>query len=479
MTTQIILPEFEKARVLVYGDVMLDRYWHGIASRISPEAPVPIVNVLNTETRPGGAANVAHNIAALGAQITLFGVVGNDHQAQELKEALQTSRVNCQFLTIPDFSTITKLRVLGNNQQLIRMDFEKNDVGEKEIQDDALFFQYQSALQNVHVVVLSDYSKGALCHVERLILAAKKQNVKILIDPKHKNYMRYSGATILTPNLKEFESVVGKCRDLKEVTQKAKQLLRDIHIDSVLVTLGKDGMIYVNKNTDTHFPVKARDVFDVTGAGDTVIGVFAAGLAAEMDILSAIELANVAAGIVVGKLGAYAVSVSDLQKAISISHFSPTILNESQLLSLVAQAKMRQEKIVMTNGCFDILHAGHVAYLTKAKTFGDRLIVAINDDASVRHLKGEDRPLNSLSARMEIIAALKAVDWAVSFSEETPARLIERVKPDILVKGSDYQPYEIAGADCVVKNGGKVVTIPLAPGFSTTKLIETIKGVTV
>lgn len=479
MTTQIILPEFEKARVLVYGDVMLDRYWRGDATRISPEAPVPIVNVLHTETRPGGAANVAQNIATLGATVTLFGIVGDDSQAQELKENLHRSQVSCRFLIIPNFSTITKLRVLGNNQQLIRMDFEKSDMSEIDMQDDELFSQYQAALHATHVVVLSDYSKGALCHVERLIQAAKKQNVKILIDPKHKNYMRYSGATILTPNLKEFESVVGKCRDLKEVTQKAKQLLRDTQIDSVLVTLGKDGMLYVNNNMDAHFPVKARDVFDVTGAGDTVIGVLAAGLASDMDVLSAIELANVAAGIVVGKLGAYAVSVSDLQQAISTFSVLPTILKESQLLSLVMQAKMRQEKIVMTNGCFDILHAGHVAYLTKAKTLGDRLIVAINDDASVRQLKGEDRPLNPISARMEIIAALKAVDWVVPFSEETPARLIERVKPDVLVKGSDYQPHEIAGADCVVNNGGKVITIPLIPGFSTTKLIDIIKGVTV
>src|SRR3990167_4598321 len=216
MTSQkITLPDFEKTHVLVYGDLMLDRYFHGDTTRISPEAPVPVVNVIEIETRPGGAANVAQNIATLGGQVTLCGLVGADVQAKELKTCLEPLRIDCQFLTLPDYPTITKLRVLGRHQQLIRMDFEK--MQEEEVNDDALFSDYCEKLKTAQVVVLSDYSKGALCHIERLIAAAKKNNVPVLVDPKHKNYQRYSGATILTPNLKEFEAVVGSCRNLSEI----------------------------------------------------------------------------------------------------------------------------------------------------------------------------------------------------------------------------------------------------------------------
>ncbi|EKD91827.1 MAG: hypothetical protein ACD_29C00355G0005 [uncultured bacterium] len=481
--SEIILPDFEQSHVLVYGDVMLDRYWHGDATRISPEAPVAVVNVLHTEVRPGGAANVAQNIASLGAKVTLCGLVGEDTQAEELKNCLDQLLVNCQFLSVPHFPTITKLRVMGRHQQLIRMDFENEDVF-KEIEDDMLFKIYCDQLENnknIKLVVLSDYSKGALCHVERLIAIAKKAGAKILVDPKHKDYARYAGATILTPNLKEFESVVGKCADLQEMIQKAKTLLLQINVESILVTLGKDGMIYVDSHSEgKHFPTKAQDVFDVTGAGDTVIGVVAAGLAANMDILSAIELANIAAGIVVGKLGAQAVSVLDLQQALALQHdlFS-AVLNENQLAAVVKKAKLRGEKIIMTNGCFDILHVGHVDYLTKAKALGDRLIVAVNSDESVRALKGDNRPFNKLSARMAVLAGLKSVDWVVGFSEGTPARLIHLIKPDVLVKGSDYKIEQIAGSESVIAHGGEVITIPLVDGFSTTGLIEKIQEVKV
>ena len=364
-------------------------------------------------------------------------------------------------------AAITKLRVIGRQQQLIRMDFEK--LTENKFDDEALFSGYCAALEKTDVVVLSDYSKGALCHVERFIKAAREKNIPVLVDPKYKNYERYAGATILTPNLKEFESVAGKCKNLHDVIQKAHDLLQTVNIDSVLITLGKDGMVLVDKNKQTkHFATKARDVFDVTGAGDTVIGVLAAGMAARMKTVDAIEMANLAAGIVVGRLGAATVSAADLQESFSM-------LSESQLVQAVIAARARGEKIVMTNGCFDVLHVGHADYLAKARALGDRLIVAVNDDASVRGLKGEGRPLNSLSARMQLLSALRSVDWVVSFSESTPARLISKIMPDILVKGGDYQVHDIAGSDVVLKNGGEVLTIPLTAGFSTTALIENAK----
>lgn len=472
MTSHIILPDFSGKHVLVYGDVMLDRYWHGDTTRISPEAPVPVVNVTEIEMRPGGAANVAQNIATLGAHVTLFGLVGEDAAAQELQDCLTQQNIHCRFLSLPHIPTITKLRVLGQHQQLIRMDFEKTHEGN--VDDDALFQDYCAQLKTADMVVLSDYSKGALSHVEKLIQAATACGVPVLIDPKHKEYARYAGATLLTPNLKEFEYIVGPCRGLAEIVDKAKALLLRDKIQNLLVTLGKDGMVLISLDKEpVHFSAKARDVFDVTGAGDTVIGVLAASLAAGMEMVSAVELANLAAGVVVGRLGAQAVTVPDLQHALlEAGDFESGVLSEPQLLLMVEAARARGEKIVMTNGCFDILHVGHVDYLAKAKALGNRLIIAVNDDASVRRLKGDARPLNAVHARMTVLAALGAVDWVVAFSENTPARLIEAVKPDVLVKGGDYQIHDIAGADVVLASGGEVLTIPFVEGYSTTQLIE-------
>lgn len=474
-SSKITLPRFNDTRVLVYGDLMIDRYFHGDTSRISPEAPVPVVNVTSIETRPGGAANVAQNIATLGGQVTLCGLVGMDTEARELEACLREMQVDCQFLALPDYPTITKLRVLGRHQQLIRMDFEKPY--EMEMNDDALFTQYCEQLHTAKVVVLSDYSKGALFHVERLIRAAKEHNIPVLVDPKNKDYARYAGATILTPNLKEFEAVVGMCRDLDDIIEKGQQLIQEINIESLLVTLSKDGMVYIRLDQPAvHFPTKARDVFDVTGAGDTVIGVLSAGIGAGMDIVDAVELANCAAGIVVGRLGAQGVNLFDLQQALLESDEAASgVVNEQQLLLLVDAAKARGETVVMTNGCFDILHVGHVDYLAKAKALGHRLVIAVNDDDSVRRLKGDDRPLNPISARMQVLAALGCVDWVVPFSEDTPARLVAEVLPDVLVKGGDYQIQQIAGHDVVQENGGQVMTIPLVDGFSTTRLIEKMR----
>jgi len=367
---------------------------------------------------------------------------------------------------------------LGSNQQLLRMDFEK--VREPEMEDAALISQYTEKLKNAQVVVLSDYSKGALSHVEKIIQLAVSANVPVLIDPKHKDYRRYSGATLLTPNLKEFEAVVGDCSDISMVIKKAQELLNKINITALLVTLGKDGMILIQRDQEAlHFHAKARDVFDVTGAGDTVIATLAACLAAGCELSVAVELANIAAGIVVARIGTSIVTVTDLQDAL-FSHLEfSSVLTQEQLPMVLAQARARGEKIVMTNGCFDILHVGHADYLAKAKAMGDRLLVAVNDDASVSRLKGYERPFNVLEARMTLLSALGVVDWVVPFSEDTPTKLIEAVLPDILVKGGDYQIHEIAGHEAVQKNGGYVTTIPMVPGFSTTSLANKMKKETV
>lgn len=476
MTAEIDIPPYEKARVVVYGDLMLDRYWYGQAGRISPEAPIPIVNVNNSELHPGGAANVAFNIRALGASVVLMGLVGDDREARELESLLTTHFIECHFHRVPNYSTVTKLRVLVQNQQLLRLDFEKHV---KHYNDAPLMLRYREALSTAQVVVLSDYDKGALNNVSTLIKGACEKGLPVLVDPKATDFTRYEGATLLTPNLKEFEAVVGCCQTEQETEFKARALIQRHHFEAILITCGKHGMLLIMKNKPAiSLAAHAREVYDVTGAGDTVISVMAASLAAGCDWMQAATLANLAAGLVVRKLGAAIITVPELRRAlhqITGSHIG--ILTEKELLLAVADAHAHGEIVVMTNGCFDVLHPGHVQYLESAKAMGHRLIVAVNDDQSVSRLKGAERPLNILCARMEVLAALRAVDWVVPFSEDTPARLIAKVLPDVLVKGGDYQLNEIIGADAVIKNGGQVLTIPIKDGFSTLQLIKKVRGV--
>lgn len=475
MTDKIEIPSYQEAHVVVYGDLILDRYWYGSTLRISPEAPVPVVNVNHSESRPGGAANVALNIAALGTSVELLGLVGEDDEAKELESLLPSDLIERFFHRISNYRTVTKLRVLGPNQQLLRIDFEKSlDL----YQDELLVRRYVESLSGANVVVLSDYAKGTLINAPLVIKKAREKGLPILVDPKAPDFIRYEGATILTPNLKEFEAVVGPCRTEEELKSKARLLIQNHHFEAILVTRGQLGMILVEKNKPTlSLAAHTREVYDVTGAGDTVIAVMAASIAAGSDLISAAKLSNLAAGLVVRKLGATTVTVPELRRAVDqMTNLHAGIISEVQLLQVVADARAHGERIVMTNGCFDILHAGHIYYLEVAKTIGNRLIVAVNDDSSVARLKGIKSPLNSLQARMEVLAALRAVDWVISFSEDTPARLISMVLPDILVKGNDYQTHEIAGRDAVLKNGGRVLTIPIKTGFSTSQLIEKVRG---
>ncbi len=471
------IPSYEKARVIVYGDLMLDRYWYGEAARISPEAPVPIVRVNEMEVKPGGAANVALNAAALGCPVTLMGLVGQDPEAHELKTALSQQHIDCQFETVPGYPTVTKLRVLGQNQQLLRMDFERIF---ENYNDSNIIQHYEQALPQSKAVILSDYAKGALFNANVLIQKARSHGIPVFVDPKTTDFNRYRGATLLTPNLKEFEAVAGFCRNENELIDRAVHLIQQFDFDAMLITRGKHGMILIHRNGQYEdYPARASEVYDVTGAGDTVIAVLAASVAAGATLPEAVNLANFAAGLTVRKLGAATISISELRRELQRANDSHVgILSEEELLVTVADARAHGERIVMTNGCFDLLHAGHVDYLEKARALGDRLIVAVNSNESVARLKGAERPLNPLVARMEVLAALRSVDWVVPFSEDTPTRLISQVLPDILVKGSDYQIKDIAGSAAVINNGGEVVTIPLKQGLSTTALIEKIRGVT-
>ena len=468
------VPSFDRGRVLIVGDVMLDRYWHGVTSRISPEAPVPVVHVDTSEERPGGAANVALNTAVLGSRTRLLGVTGDDEAAGSLEAQLGAAGIDCRFQKLANTPTVTKLRVISRHQQLIRLDFEDRF---QAIDDGRLLAEFRSGLADCDVVVFSDYGKGTLVDVTAMITAARQAGKPVLVDPKAPDFSRYRGAGIITPNLAEFELAAGPCADEKSLRENGRELLARYGIEALLLTRGDQGMTLLrSQETPLHLPAETREVFDVTGAGDTVIAVLAAALAAGAELPEATALANIAAGIVVGKLGTASVSLPELQRAVQRGPGAGCgELTREQVLVAVEEARARGERIVMTNGCFDLLHAGHVACLRQARRMGDRLIVAVNDDASVSRLKGNGRPLNPLERRMAVLAGLESVDWVVPFSEDTPERLIGEIRPDLLVKGGDYRPEQIAGYDCVTRHGGEVVVLGYEDGCSTSAMIEAIR----
>ncbi|WP_028771982.1 bifunctional D-glycero-beta-D-manno-heptose-7-phosphate kinase/D-glycero-beta-D-manno-heptose 1-phosphate adenylyltransferase HldE [Shewanella waksmanii] len=471
---KVSLPAFEKAKVLVVGDVMLDRYWTGPTGRISPEAPVPVVRINQNEDRPGGAANVALNIATLGGHVSLAGIVGQDENADALTTGIQALGVTPKWHTVVEKPTITKLRVMSRNQQLIRLDFEEPYSA---TDSQALLDSAVASLPDVDVVILSDYAKGALIDPREFIQQAKAQGVKVLVDPKGSDFSKYRGATLLTPNLHEFELVAGTVTSEADLVEKAHKLLKQFDLEALLVTRSEKGMTLITaENTELHIPTVAREVHDVTGAGDTVISALATSLAAGSDMPEACAIANTAAGIVVAKLGTSTVSRIELVEALSHTQgeMGFGVVTEDQLVYALEQAKLRGERVVMTNGCFDILHAGHVSYLQEAQAQGDRLIVAVNDDDSVRRLKGDGRPVNPVDRRMAVLAGLASVDWVIPFSEDTPQRVIARLLPDLLVKGGDYKIEEIAGGKEVIAAGGVVKVLCFEDGISTTKIIENI-----
>ncbi|MEZ8355141.1 bifunctional heptose 7-phosphate kinase/heptose 1-phosphate adenyltransferase [Vibrio splendidus] len=470
-----ILPDYSQSGVLIVGDVMLDRYWYGPTGRISPEAPVPVVKVENNEERPGGAANVAMNIASLGGHAHVVGLTGKDEPAEVLKNTLGSLNVKCDFVELDDYPTITKLRVMSRGQQLIRLDFEDKF---ENTDPELVLSRMEQALPNVRSVILSDYAKGALEHVQSFIQKARAAKVPVFIDPKGADLERYRGATLLTPNMAEFELVAGKVKSEEDLIEKGIALIEKYDFEALLVTRSEHGMTLLRKGqAPFHLPTQAKEVYDVTGAGDTVISVLAASVAAGKPLDEACALANAAAGVVVGKLGTSTLSTIELAEAIHGSQDTDYgVISEAALVEAVKRARAKGEKVVMTNGCFDILHAGHVSYMNHAAELGDRLIVAVNTDESVKRLKGPGRPVNPTDRRMAVLAGLGAVDWVVPFSEDTPQRLISEVLPSILVKGGDYKPEEIAGGEEVIAAGGEVKVLNFEDGCSTTEIIKAIKG---
>ena len=466
----ISIPDFSRTRVVVAGDVMLDRYLFGSTGRISPEAPVPVVHVRETDDRPGGAANVAVNLASLGVETRLVGVTGKDEAASALAAIMAAREIRCDFHAVDDRPTITKTRVQSRGQQLIRLDQE--DVAP--LTGSGLVDMLAKSIDGAGAVILSDYGKGALSEVEAMISACREAGVPTLVDPKGVDFSKYRGATLITPNQTEFEAVAGVCDSDEELVTRGQAMLTDLELDALLITRSEKGMLLIEAGQEPVFlSTQAREVYDVTGAGDTVIATLAAALASGQQMAASAALANVAAGLVVRKIGVATVTPGEISIALhQRGQGGRGLVGLPELKLMVGESRERDERIIMTNGCFDVLHAGHVSYLEEAKSLGDRLIVAVNDDDSVRRLKGDSRPLNALEDRLLVLAGLAAVDWVVPFSDDTPAALIAEVLPDVLVKGGDYKADEIAGAKEVLGNGGEVRVLAFRDGHSSTRIID-------
>jgi D-beta-D-heptose 7-phosphate kinase/D-beta-D-heptose 1-phosphate adenosyltransferase len=476
---EFLTDKLSKMRIAVIGDIMLDQYYYGEVKRISPEAPVPVNRVRRMTSVLGGAGNVAANLAGLGAHVYACGVTGHDAHRNILETKLQAAGIDFSGLyPSPDRSTITKLRVIGSRQQMLRLDFEEpGDLSTEE--ETTLLKWYEKRLdEGLDGIVLSDYAKGVCSDhfCQEVIRLAHGANVPVLVDPKGSNWNKYRGCDFITPNVKEMceEAGVQVPNETEPLVRLARRAHDEFDIANVVVTRSEKGVTLVNDHEVITEAATAQEVFDVSGAGDTVASVLLAAAAGHLPLADALELSNKAAGIVVSKVGTYAVHRDELLKEVLSDHervgheYEPMSWEEAQRLVKTWQAA--GETVVFTNGCFDILHTGHISYLEEAARLGDHLIVGVNTDASVKRLKGETRPLNGEVDRARILSALRCVDGVVLFGEDTPTELVRTLRPDLIVKGGDYKPEEVAGREYA----GGVQILPFKDGYSTTGLIQKV-----
>jgi D-beta-D-heptose 7-phosphate kinase/D-beta-D-heptose 1-phosphate adenosyltransferase len=473
---QLIEGDWRTAHVLVIGDIMLDRYVWGDVDRVSPEAPVPIVRAVHRSEQPGGAANVAMNLTGLGAKASLFGFCGQDSDRDSLEGCLRQAGVNANLTSVATHPTTTKLRIVGGKQQMLRLDMEKTE-GYPEAAYEELISRVENVVPSADAVVLSDYAKGVLSEdvCQRLIQKTRMQGIPILVDPKHRSFARYRGATTICPNLNELSMATGLAsKDLTAIFAAGQKLVSDLDLEYLTVTLSEKGIALLRKTTKTISPAVAQQVFDVSGAGDTVIATLALALASRLEIETAIQLANVAAGIVVSKVGTVPIQRDELLASLMPEielQAEEKVLPADRLRTRVSAWRSGGQSMVFTNGCFDLLHIGHIKLLEDARRQGDRLVVGINSDASVSRLKGPTRPMVGERERAYVLAALAAVDAVVIFDEPTPLQLIEALRPDVIVKGGDYSEETVVGAKEVRSWGGRVKIFPTVEGFSTSALI--------
>ncbi|MBS40247.1 MAG: bifunctional heptose 7-phosphate kinase/heptose 1-phosphate adenyltransferase [Rhodospirillales bacterium] len=477
-----LIDQLDKVKILCLGDVMLDKFVYGDVSRISPEAPVPVCRVIDEVSMLGGAGNVARNLAEVGVSVDFVSVVGNDEAADQVQSLVQgINQIRMKLIREPGRQTTIKERYFGGSQQLMRLDREDC----KEISNDTkenIFDYVRTTIATADALILSDYGKGVLTpdSLQELISIAKTYNCPVIVDPKGDDYRRYRGATVITPNLRELsESSQRGVIDNNNLVEAARFIAMEYGIENILVTRSAEGMTLISDKSIDHLPAEAREIFDVSGAGDTVVAILAAVLAAGGSLLMASRLSNIAAGIAVGKTGTAVVSATELVESLQ----SQDTLNLSKLkiLSLedakkkVEVWRSQSDKIGFTNGCFDLIHPGHLALLAESRLVCDRLIVGLNSDASVKQIKGESRPIQNEESRASVLASLASVDLVVVFSEETPIELIKALRPDFLSKGADYLLENVIGADLVQSYGGQVLLVDIEEGHSTTRTIERLE----
>jgi D-beta-D-heptose 7-phosphate kinase/D-beta-D-heptose 1-phosphate adenosyltransferase len=467
---------FAALRILIIGDVMLDRSIWGDVDRISPEAPVPVLRSVRTTSAPGGAANVAMNLVGLGVKVAQAGFWGNDVEMRELSALLAAAGVDFSGMIASRHPTTSKTRIVSRNQQLLRLDVESADphpAGEHQ----ALLERSLELVRTADAVILSDYAKGVLSAqlCQAVITLARERRIPVLADPKGRDFSKYAGATTISPNLQELGLVTGiDSRNLAPLLAAAQQMVGQLGIDYMTVTMSEKGIRILHPDSFFHSPTRAREVFDVTGAGDTVIATLAASLAGGLDPETAVTLANIAAGIVVAKTGTAPISRNELVAEFTTSaqmKGPDKILDLEHLLVRLAEWRANGDRIVFTNGCFDILHVGHITLLEQCREFGDKVVLGVNSDASVRRLKGPTRPLVGENERARVLAALGSTDAVIIFDQATPLELIRSLRPDVLVKGGDYTTSTIVGADDVTTWGGRVEIVPTVNGVSTTNTI--------
>jgi D-beta-D-heptose 7-phosphate kinase / D-beta-D-heptose 1-phosphate adenosyltransferase len=472
--------QFPQIKIMVIGDLMLDRYFWGSVSRISPEAPVPVVNIQKKTCSLGGAGNVALNLIALGCNVDLLGIVGHDADADELRQKAADLGIDIKgLLSDPSRPTTVKTRIVSDSQQMMRLDSEVSTFISEEIERDLLKISCEK-LDTVDIAILSDYAKGVLTDrfLSSFLDLANQKKVRVLVDPKRKDFSAYANACAVTPNRSESQIALGHSlvTDL-DFELAAKEFQDKYNFESVLLTRSEQGMTLLSDGIIRHFPTQAKQVFDISGAGDSVISVLAAGLAAGLSWPEATELANLGAGIAVQKFGTSPVTADELIQVLEqegVSSINSKVLGIDDLQRKIAAWRSEGKKIAFTNGCFDILHVGHVVYLDKTRDLADILIVGLNSDASVRRLKGSQRPLNIEIDRARVLAALEPVDAVILFEDDTPIDLIITIKPDILAKGADYTEKDVIGAEFVRSYGGEIKLIPLVEGRSTTKILNKI-----
>jgi D-beta-D-heptose 7-phosphate kinase / D-beta-D-heptose 1-phosphate adenosyltransferase len=478
------LPDFNSASIFVLGDLMLDTYVWGEVERISPEAPIPIVRVFRRSFQLGGSANVAANLAGLKCKVILAGVLGLDEPGQKLTSLLKEKNIQSKCIYAQQFPTITKTRIMGGHQQLLRIDEEQPDLLDGKVQS-TLFETLTEYIHSINAVILSDYGKGIFNNnfAQQCIQLCLKHRIPVFVDPKNRHWSNYSGASCITPNIQEFNAVCQTMGLLDKNFEESGVKVREFFkLDKLLVTRGAQGMsLFSASDPPLNIPTKIKEVFDVSGAGDTVIATLAACAATGCSFIKAVEFSNIAAGIVVSKLGTYAISFAELQ--IALAELIDTQLVEQRkmiespgyAMSIIEHWRLSGKRIVFTNGCFDLLHLGHVNLLKTAKKLGDKLVVGLNSDSSVRRLKGSQRPVLNEQDRFSVILALECVDIVIIFEDDTPLELIKKIKPDVLVKGADYTKAQVVGNDIIDSWGGRIELLELTENKSTSSIIEKIK----